>query len=231
MALRATLRYLLTSCMVSTIYLRRSLSKGFATPTSLLGAGLKCIRTKRDTPEFVVTKFCSLQLGIGRINDMVKIQLEYPTVSPEKMEKLRSGSSVDKIYKVDIQVHWIQMFDNLFIAARDPLQAARAARQVVGADPDDNNYGALIMEATCDDHRYVIDSTAILRYLKNGSISRGNLAYELYRKDRYMRHLSDDELAKRLNDCHNIGVGLKNRKISICSPIDGAPSAAPFNFE
>ena len=56
-------------------------------------------------------------------------------------------------------------------------------------------------------------------------------AYLKYRNNRYMQHLTDSELSDKLDDCGNIGVGLKDGKVAISNPIEGRPDDYPgFGF-
>ena len=59
-------------------------------------------------------------------------------------------------------------------------------------------------------------------------MTRSQAACEWYRRNRYMHHLTDAELAERLDYCGNIVAGLKDGKISISDPIEGMPSDWPF---
>ena len=63
------------------------------------------------------------------------------------------------------------------------------------------------------------------------TMTRSQWAYLKYRNNRYMQHLADSELSDRLDDCGNIGVGLKDGKVAVSNPIEGRPDDYPgFGF-
>ena len=62
-------------------------------------------------------------------------------------------------------------------------------------------------------------------------MTRNEAARAVYRENRYMSHLTNAELEKRLCDCVNIGVGLKDGKVSLSNPMEGVPEDHPiFGF-
>ena len=63
------------------------------------------------------------------------------------------------------------------------------------------------------------------------TMTRSQAAYAMYNKSRYMQHLTEVELAERLDDCANIGVGLRDGKVAMSNPIEGKPDDYPgFGF-